>query len=301
MKAPRIAVVVPTFEGREVVLVCLEKAMAMREVSFGLFVVDNGSTDGTSDAVRHEFPDARLIRTRSNAGVAGGLNAGLREVLKGKWTHALCLHQDVEPDSWLLRDLLAAAARHPDGAALGPKIHDYWHRDRLLSVGGRAALGSRPVTWRGAGSTDAGSFEGEDRVDCLSGAAMLLPTWALRRVGLFDRQLDRYEDVDWCLRASQAGLACYAVGKAAAWRIVTSGPVERPERMRSAGRSAALLTRRHGDLLAWIRLVLGTFARLGVGGVEALRGRRLLLAEAVGALGGIFARLEPPPKLPQLR
>ena len=45
-------------------------------------VVDNGSTDGTSEAVREAFPGVELVRTEKNLGFAEGNNVGMRRALE---------------------------------------------------------------------------------------------------------------------------------------------------------------------------------------------------------------------------
>jgi GT2 family glycosyltransferase len=82
-------------------------------------VVDNGSADGTVEAVRERFPWAELVALPRNFGFAGGNNAGLARA-KGRM---LCL---LNNDTIVQRDGLESCVRyldaHPDVGAVGPLL-----------------------------------------------------------------------------------------------------------------------------------------------------------------------------------
>ncbi|MGY2065727.1 glycosyltransferase family 2 protein [Blastococcus sp. SYSU DS0619] len=67
---PRVAVVVITHQRRDELLLALERLLALPERPH-VVVVDNGSTDGTADAVRERFPQVELIASPENLGAVG--------------------------------------------------------------------------------------------------------------------------------------------------------------------------------------------------------------------------------------
>ncbi|WP_346619103.1 glycosyltransferase family 2 protein [Blastococcus montanus] len=67
---PRVAVVVITHQRRDELLVALERLIALPEQPH-VVVVDNGSTDGTAEAVRTRFPQVELIASPENLGAVG--------------------------------------------------------------------------------------------------------------------------------------------------------------------------------------------------------------------------------------
>jgi GT2 family glycosyltransferase len=72
---PRVAVVVITHQRRDELLVALSRLLALPEQPH-VVVVDNGSTDGTAEAVRERFPTVELVASPENLG-AIGRNVGI--------------------------------------------------------------------------------------------------------------------------------------------------------------------------------------------------------------------------------
>src|SRR6185312_2971810 len=107
----RVACVVVTYDALPWIERCLASVAGSQTI-----VVDNGSSDGTPDAVRERFPRVRVIEER-NRGLAAGWNRGIAET---DAEHVLVLNAD----AWLVEDALArlvdAADRHPRAAAAQP-------------------------------------------------------------------------------------------------------------------------------------------------------------------------------------
>jgi GT2 family glycosyltransferase len=83
-------------------------------------LVDNGSTDGSADAIRHRFPDVRVIEAGANLGFAGGNNLALRELDGVDYVALLNNDAFVEP-GWL-EPLVEALKADPGLGAACPKI-----------------------------------------------------------------------------------------------------------------------------------------------------------------------------------
>ena len=75
---PLTFVIIVNWNGREVTLDCLD---SFRKVSYSplkIVVVDNGSTDGSVQAIRAQYPDVIVLEMHTNLLFAGGTNAGIR-------------------------------------------------------------------------------------------------------------------------------------------------------------------------------------------------------------------------------
>ena len=73
-----VSVIVVNFNGRRWLDDCLTAIHAQLAEGDELILVDNASTDGSVEFVRHRFPDVRLLENDRNLGFAGGNNAGAR-------------------------------------------------------------------------------------------------------------------------------------------------------------------------------------------------------------------------------
>lgn len=74
----KISVIVPNFNGISILRDCLVSLSAHHMKPDQIVVVDNGSTDGSQDAIRREFPSVTLVALKENTGFTGANNAGIK-------------------------------------------------------------------------------------------------------------------------------------------------------------------------------------------------------------------------------
>lgn len=196
----KLAAVVLSWNGREDTLAALESLRGIQTV-----VVDNGSSDGSPDAVAERFPDVELVAAGVNLGFAGGNNVGIRRALDRGADWVLLLNNDASVEPGLADALAAAAAERPDAGVLACKVL-LAESDRLWYAG----AGFDPYLGRsrhqGFGEPDRpGRLRETVRA---TGAAMAVSRAAIETAGLLDEELFLYaEDLDWSLRIRQAGFA----------------------------------------------------------------------------------------------
>jgi GT2 family glycosyltransferase len=272
-----VAVVVLSWNGRDDTLACLASLDKVEHEPLTTIVVDNGSTDGTSEAVRAAFPDVDIVRTEENLGFAEGNNVGMRRALELGADHVLVLNNDVEVDPRFVTPLVQEARRRGDAGALCSKILYMQPRDLIWFAGAsfdpRSGYNGRQLGYR---ERDDGRFETVCETDRACGAAMLVSRPVLERVGLFDADLFFYsEDVDWSLRARRAGYKHYVVPASKLWHkvSVTSGGENSPTTLYYGVRNTTEVCERFaplGQIGTWRRrLVL-----LGVHLAQALLSSR---------------------------
>ena len=98
------AVVILNWNGREDTLACLDSLAAALSPGDRAVVVDNGSGDGSVEAVKAEFPEAVCIENGENLGFAGGNNVGLRWALEHSFRRIMLLNNDtIVPPDLLIR------------------------------------------------------------------------------------------------------------------------------------------------------------------------------------------------------
>jgi len=202
MSAPRVSVLIVTYNSAHLSDRCFAALAAQTMADFEAIVVDNASTDGGPKLPND--PRFRLIRSDKNLGFAAGNNLAAREA-KGAWLATLNPDAFAEPN-WLAA-LLAAVETHPGATMAGSTQIDFAHSDKLDGAGDcYHALG---IAWRGLGTLPRDLLPPTGEVFGPCAAAALYRADAFRAVGGFDEAFFCYhEDVDLALRLRLIGGRC---------------------------------------------------------------------------------------------
>lgn len=208
--ALRIIAVVPAHNRRETTLRFLRQWRATSRPLGDVVIVDDGSTDGTGDAVTREFPEAILLRGDGNLWWAGATNLGVEHALQAGADYILTINDDSRFEPGFLDSLLAAAREDPL-RIVGPRLQHEKHPDRVVAIGSSAvfrghrvfSLNSEGLPWSELERT----LPPIVPVDTMSGNGVLIPRAAFERVGLYDaKNLPHYHaDAEFVLRARAAG------------------------------------------------------------------------------------------------
>src|ERR1700751_2384714 len=73
-----VVIIILNLNKKQDTLECLESVFRLDYSPYEVVVVDNGSTDGSADAISKVFSKVHLIRSANNLGVAGGRNLGIQ-------------------------------------------------------------------------------------------------------------------------------------------------------------------------------------------------------------------------------
>jgi len=251
MSAPKVAAMVLNYNGKDITLESLGSLASMTYENFDLFAVDNGSSDGSWEAIESAHPEVEQIRVEENQGVAYGLNVGVKNLLARDYDYLLVLNNDIEAAPSMLTELVEVAESDPKIGCVGPKIFYYWDRDTIWSAGGILRFRESVTKERGMNEIDRGQFEKTEEVDYINGCAILIPTQVFREVGLYDSTFHlACEDADWCMRMKRLGYKSVYSHKAVLFHMVSmSTGVYKPGRTFQTGRSTALFFRRYGTAL----------------------------------------------------
>jgi GT2 family glycosyltransferase len=186
-----------------------------RPLEVETFVVDNASSDGSADMIASEFPSVHLIRAPRNGGFAYGNNLALR---RARGDAVLILNPDTLMPPGGLGALLGQLEAHPEAGIIGPKL---LKPDGSMHLACRRSFPTPSVAFyriSGLSRFFADSprfgrynltFVDPDlpiEVDSVCGACLVVRRSVIDRIGLLDERFFMYgEDLDWCLRARQAG------------------------------------------------------------------------------------------------
>jgi hypothetical protein len=243
----KLVAVVLNWNGGDDTLAALESLAGLETIC-----VDNGSVDGSADAVAERFPGVELVRTGVNLGFSGGNNVGIRLALARGADWVLLLNNDAVMDAGLPDALARGSSARPDAGVLACKVYFAEPRDVLMYAGGRVNL--RLGYWGrqdGFGERDDGRFDALRDVDRATGAAMAVSRAAIEAAGLLDESLFAYaEDAEWCVRIRAAGFAVVFVPDAKAWHVgsASTGGLMSPTSLYYDTRNMIAVAERHAPL-----------------------------------------------------
>jgi len=112
----RFSIIIPTHNRKETLRRSLSAAIVQDYLNYEVIVVDDGSSDGTGEMVRREFPHVRCIRQEPNRGPATARNQGIK-VATGEIT-AFTDDDCLLPPNFLSR-LADGYCRYPEAVGVG--------------------------------------------------------------------------------------------------------------------------------------------------------------------------------------
>jgi GT2 family glycosyltransferase len=219
----RLAVVIVSWNVRGLLIACLRSLLAdlaSAELETEVWVVDNGSSDGTSQMVAEAFPAVHLIASEENLGFVRGNNRALNEILDREAPpvdYFWLLNPDTEVQPGATAALIAALEAHSKAGIVGPKLlysdgslqHSVFRFPGLVQLLFElfplpARLYDTPLNGRYPRRLyeKAAPFY----VDHPLGASMLVRGETIADVGLMDEDFFMYcEEIDWCWRMRETG------------------------------------------------------------------------------------------------
>ena len=184
---------------------CLESIARHTSEPYELILVDNGSTDGTSDYLREyaaQHERVLVVANRTNRGFAAGNNQGLA-LATGR--QVLCLNNDTVVSPGWLGSMLRVLQEHPQTGVVGPRSNRVLGQQQVDEVGYQS-LAELPAFAAAWAETNAGKSQVANRV---VGFCLLARREVIKAVGGLDEQFGsgNFEDDDFCIRAHLAGFA----------------------------------------------------------------------------------------------
>jgi GT2 family glycosyltransferase len=220
----RVDLIIPTLDGSEWLARCLDSLLAMSYTDFTLTVFDDGSSEDIASVVQQRYPEARVIRSERNVGLARAFNIAIDS---GSSEFVVLLNNDTEVESNWLAQLVACADRYPTAGSIASKLRLLSDRQRLHSAGDTWSVRGMPGN-RGVWLEDFGQYDREGQVFSACGGAVLYRRHALddllKRDGhVFDERLFMYcEDVDLGWRLQTAGWPCVFAPRAVVYHALSA-------------------------------------------------------------------------------
>lgn len=235
-----ISILIPNYNGKKWLTTCLPAIHSQIDQHDEVIIVDNGSSDGSKDFIRNNFPDTRIIHFEKNLGFAKAINAGI-SAAKGEYILFLNNDTKVQPDALQhLYNTLQSSA--PEIAAVQPMMLQMDSPELIDDAGDQLSwYGAATKMGHGQLLTD---FVPPNSIFSPSGGAALLRHSFLREMKGLDESFFAYlEDIDLGLRGQLAGYKFILCPEAKVWH---------------AGHGSNINSSRYVKLLTCNRLLLWT-------------------------------------------
>ncbi|MDR3573733.1 MAG: glycosyltransferase family 2 protein [Anaerolineaceae bacterium] len=216
-----VAIVILNWNGGNDILDCLESVFHSSHKAIEVVIVDNGSEDGSSDAIRARFPRVHFLVNPQNLGFAKGSNQGMEWALERDIPYVLLLNGDALVDANTINELLAVAVRENEEVITCPRIYlggSNHGTKRLWFAFGTVKLWAGLFQNPAFNQVDSSRWSQPQDMEYASGCCMLIPARVLRLVGMLDEAFFAYcEDIDFSLRIRKAGFRLRYVPTALLW------------------------------------------------------------------------------------
>lgn len=241
-----------------------------------VIVADNGSTDGSMELLREDFPTVKVVALDRNYGFAEGYN---RAIAMTRYRYTVLLNSDVEVKSDWLTPLYRFMESHPQSGAVQPKILSLTDPEKFEyagAAGGFLDCNGFPYC-RGrifdTIETDNGQYDEPMRIFWASGACLMVDTALYESTGGLDASFFAHmEEIDLCWRMQLAGREVWAVPQAAVYHLGGGSlPASNPRKtylnfrnnllmlrknLPPQERTWKLIRRRLIDTIAWAKFAL---------------------------------------------
>jgi N-acetylglucosaminyl-diphospho-decaprenol L-rhamnosyltransferase len=214
---PRFAVIIVNYNGGSMLQECVRSVTREGVPAEQIIVVDNGSRDGSIEALQQSSVGIAVVRNDCNAGFARAVNQGIRRALSGPATpeFVLLLNNDAQLEQAALQafadglDSLPSIAiaggqlRYPDGRLQSAFAPLPSLAEEILPLSLLKIIAPRRFKRKTLSNTPM-------KVECVLGACLSVRTSVLPQLGLLDEEyFFFFEEIEWCQRARRMGAEVY--------------------------------------------------------------------------------------------
>ncbi|MEK4443601.1 glycosyltransferase family 2 protein [Niallia sp. FSL K6-0077] len=205
----KVGIIIVNYKSYEDTYECLQSIQEIDYPDFSVYVVDNGSNDGSLEKIQiltKKFPFPLIVIGESqNLGFAGGNNIGIKQAVKDNCNYFWLLNNDtiVLPNS--LSPLVKTINTGNKVGIVGSKIY-YNNSNKIWFAGGQINSLTLETSHIGMNVTDNGMYDKEKEVGYITGCSLLFEKNLLNDIGFMEEDYFLYyEETDWNIRARNAG------------------------------------------------------------------------------------------------
>lgn len=200
---PKISIVTPVHNNIEHTLTFLRSVSKIKYGNLETIIIDDGSTDGTSEKLQKEYPNVIVLKGDGNLWWSGSTNLGAQEAIKNKADYIFTINNDVELDSNIFASLVKTAQAKPK-SVIGCIIYYMNDHNRVWYFGGELNSKIADIEMHKGTAKD---FTKLTETGVLTGMGVFIPVQVFKEIGDYDaKNFPQYfADSDFSLRAKAAG------------------------------------------------------------------------------------------------
>jgi len=203
---PYVSIVILNYNGKEYIFDCINSVFKTTGCNFEVILIDNNSTDQSSDYCKEKFPELILIKNEKNLGMAAR-NLGIKKA-QGNYIVFLDADTIVEPN-WL-EVLLESYKKHGDGLYQGKLLQKENH-EIIESCGDFTNIFGFGFA-RGRGKLDTGKYNEFQTISFPVGACTFSSIETIKKIGYIDEShlfFLMLDDLDYGWRAWSIGIPSF--------------------------------------------------------------------------------------------
>jgi len=289
-KKDLVSVVFPTMNRKEDLIKCIESIKNSTYPKIEIIIGDNGSIDGSQEAIKKLFPEVILIENKYNFGSPLAINNCIKKS-SGEFILRLDDDEIIEPDT---------IEKQVDVLKSNPKIgmtsclYFYTEMPNILrSAGFTINLWTGKTIIHGRDKKYTGQYSQNIVRDGAGGGSHVIRRKTFEEVGLYDENYFlSYEDVDWCLRLKNAGYKTVVVGTSKLYHKLGGGmsQKENPNRVYLSSRGLVLLMKKNAGFRNLFFIPLNFLVFLPIKSLKLLTKKHFKssLMQIKGAFSGLL-------------
>jgi len=215
----KVELVIPVYNRRETTLQALRSLSRIADTNLNvhIIVVDDGSTDGTGEAIRRDFPEVQIVEGDGTLHYAAGTNRGIAAALERQPDYIVTMNDDAIYHEQFLQRLVKTAEANPR-SVIGALLLLWTEPHKVFQVGyeWKTTAGG----WLQKENLTAFDYPQEPfEVEGMAGNCLLFPVEAILECGLLDEKKfpHGWGDFQYVVRMKKMGWQLLIEPKALVW------------------------------------------------------------------------------------
>ncbi len=203
-----IYIVTPVFNRKAFTKNYLEALAQQTVKDFKVVIVDDGSTDGTSEMIEEFFPEVILLKEEGDLWWAEATNVAVKYALEHGAEYIMTLNDDTLPESDFMEKMIYWSMREPS-ALLGALAIDIDSEKPIASGWSHSWKTTKLISL--IDILKPNEFNGLQKVNVFPGRGLLIPSKVFEEIGFYDSKNfpQTVADIDFAYRAENAGYKIY--------------------------------------------------------------------------------------------